>query len=132
MALAMTTARSLRPLAAVSGTENVLDDARMLKTLLTTVDGMVYRRRLDSEWTMEFVSSGCLRVTGHHPGDLLFNNRLTYGDLVIPEDRMWVREAISCAVDEYRSFDLEYRILHADGSMRWVWERGTGVTDEHG
>jgi diguanylate cyclase (GGDEF)-like protein/PAS domain S-box-containing protein len=128
----MTTARSLRPLAAVSGTENVLDDARMLKTLLTTVDGMVYRRRLDSEWTMEFVSSGCLRVTGHHPGDLLFNNRLTYGDLVIPEDRMWVREAITCAVDEYRSFDLEYRIVHADGSTRWVWERGTGVIDEHG
>jgi diguanylate cyclase (GGDEF)-like protein/PAS domain S-box-containing protein len=128
----MTTARPLRPLAAVSGTEIVQDDTKMLKTLLATVDGMVYRRRLDSEWTMEFVSSGCLRVTGHHPGDLLFNNRLTYADLVVPEDRLWVREAITCAVDECRSFDLEYRIVHADGNTRWVWERGTGVTDEHG
>ena len=104
----------------------------MLKTLLATVDGMVYRRRLDPDWTMEFVSSGCLRVTGHHPGDLLFNNRIAYGDLVIPEDRLWVREAITCAVEEARSFDLEYRIVHADGSTRWVWERGTGVIDDHG
>jgi len=104
----------------------------MLRTLLASVDGMVYRRRLDPDWTMEFVSSGCLRVTGHHPGDLLFNNQVAYGELVIPEDRMWVREAITCAVSEFRSFDLEYRLTHCDGSTRWVWERGTGVTDEQG
>ena len=104
----------------------------MLKTLLASVDGMVYRRRLDAEWTMEFVSSGCLRVTGHHPGDLLFNNRIAYGDLVTAEDRLWVHEAITCAVSEQRSFDLEYRILHCDGSIRWVWERGTGVADDRG
>jgi len=104
----------------------------MLKTLLASVDGMVYRRRLDAEWTMEFVSSGCLRVTGHHPGDLLFNNRIAYGDLVTVEDRLWVHEAITCAVRELRSFDLEYRILHCDGSIRWVWERGTGVADDQG
>jgi diguanylate cyclase (GGDEF)-like protein/PAS domain S-box-containing protein len=116
----------------VPGTESIQDGVRMLKTLLATVDGMVYRRRLDPEWTMEFVSSGCQRVTGHHPGDLLFNNRVPYGDLVIPEDRLWVREAITCAVAEGRSFDLEYRITHADGSTRWVWERGTAVNDENG
>ena len=104
----------------------------MLKTLLASVDGMVYRRRLDADWTMEFVSSGCLRVTGHHPGDLLFNNRIAYGDLVTVEDRLWVHEAITCAVRELRSFDLEYRILHCDGSIRWVWERGTGVADDQG
>jgi diguanylate cyclase (GGDEF)-like protein/PAS domain S-box-containing protein len=104
----------------------------MLKTLLTTVDGMIYRRRLDPEWTIEFVSTGCLRVTGHHPGDLLFNNCVAYTDLVVPEDRLWVRETIRCAVEEGRSFDLEYRLMHADGSMRWVWERGTGVSDDHG
>jgi diguanylate cyclase (GGDEF)-like protein/PAS domain S-box-containing protein len=120
------------PLPAVSGTDSSQDSARMLKTLLATVDGMVYRRRLDADWTMEFVSSGCLRVTGHHPGDLLFNNCIAYGELVIPEDRLWVRETITCAVDEARSFDLEYRITHADGSTRWVWERGTGVIGEHG
>jgi diguanylate cyclase (GGDEF)-like protein/PAS domain S-box-containing protein len=104
----------------------------MLQTLLTTVDGMVYRRRLDAGWTLEFVSSGCLRVTGHPAGDLLFNNRVAYGDLVISEDRLWVHEAIACAVQEARSFDLEYRIVHADGSTRWVWERGCRVSDQHG
>jgi diguanylate cyclase (GGDEF)-like protein/PAS domain S-box-containing protein len=127
----MTTAASIIPLPQAPG-DNPQDVARMLKTLLASVDGMVYRRRLDPEWTMEFVSSGCLRVTGHHPGDLLFNNRIAYGELVIAEDRLWVHEAITCAVSEFRSFDLEYRILHCDGSTRWVWERGTGVADDQG
>jgi diguanylate cyclase (GGDEF)-like protein/PAS domain S-box-containing protein len=104
----------------------------MLKTLLANVDGMVYRRRLDPEWTMEFVSNGCLRVTGHHPGDLLFNNRVAYGELLVPEDSLWVRESIHCAITEHRPFDLEYRIVHADGTLRWVWERGSGVTGDHG
>jgi diguanylate cyclase (GGDEF)-like protein/PAS domain S-box-containing protein len=105
----------------------------MLRTLLATVDGMVYRRRLGAECsTLEFVSGGCLRVTGHQPGDLLFNNRIAYSDLVICDDRMWVREAVICALGEGRSFDLEYRIVHADGSTRWVWDRGMGITDDHG
>src|SRR3569833_2008755 len=127
----MSTAASIEQLPQVPG-EHPQDVARMLKTLLASVDGMVYRRRLDPDWTMEFVSSGCVRVTGHHPGDLLFNNLIAYGDLVIAEDRMWVREAITCAVSELRSFDLEYRILHRDGSIRWGWERGTGVADDQG
>jgi PAS domain S-box-containing protein len=127
----MSTAASIIQMPQVPG-EHPQDVARMLKTLLASVDGMVYRRRLDPDWTMEFVSSGCLRVTGHHPGDLLFNNQIAYGELVNAEDRLWVREAITCAISEFRSFDLEYRILHSDGTTRWVWERGTGVADEHG
>jgi diguanylate cyclase (GGDEF)-like protein/PAS domain S-box-containing protein len=128
----MNSARPIKTQPSVPAPETALDNARMLKTLLANVDGMVYRRRLDADWTMEFVSQGCLRVTGHPPADMLLNKRISYDDLTLPDDRMWVREAISCAVAEFRSFDLEYRILHADGSVRWVWERGTGVIDVEG
>ncbi len=128
----MTTARPLKPPPALPAAETLPDNARMLKTLLANVDGMVYRRRLDPEWTLEFVSQGCVRVTGHQPADLLLNQRVAYDDLTLPDDRLWVREAIRCAIAELRSFDLEYRIVHADGAVRWVWERGTGVNDADG
>jgi diguanylate cyclase (GGDEF)-like protein/PAS domain S-box-containing protein len=128
----MSSARPLKNHPAVPAPDTALDNARMLKTLLSNVDGMVYRRRLDADWTMEFVSQGCLRVTGHQAADILLNKRVAYDDLTLPDDRLWVREAIRCAVAEFRSFDLEYRIVHADGSIRWVWERGTGVIDVEG
>ncbi|HZO23927.1 MAG TPA: EAL domain-containing protein [Steroidobacteraceae bacterium] len=128
----MNTALSLKPPSSPAEADSAPDNARMLKTLLANVDGMVYRRRLDADWTMEFVSNGCLRVIGRQAAELLSEPLLSYSELLLPEDRMWVREAIRCAVEEGRAFDLEYRIVHADGTTRWVWERGTGVADEHG
>ena len=105
---------------------------RMLKTLLSNVHGMVYRCRDDADWTMEFVSEGCARVTGYEPRDLMFNGRVSYESLTHAEDQLWVREAIREALKQRVSFDLEYRIMHANGGIRWVWERGTGVQDAEG
>ncbi len=127
----MTTAQTLQ-LPAAPAAETGEDTARMLKTLLSNVDGMVYRRRLDAAWTVEYVSTGCLRITGYDPGDVRMNQLIVYDELIVPEDRLWVREAIRCAIQEERAFDLEYRIVHADGGVRWVWERGSAANDSHG
>jgi diguanylate cyclase (GGDEF)-like protein/PAS domain S-box-containing protein len=104
----------------------------MFEALLANLDGMVYRCRDDAEWTMEFVSEGCARLTGYAPEDLLLNGRLSYEELTHPDDRRRVREAIDAAVAAHRRFHIEYRIQHADGRVRWVWERGGGVYDASG
>ncbi len=108
------------------------DTARVLQTLLGNLDGMVYRCRNDAYWTMEFVSEGCSRVTGYTPEDLLLNDRLSYEELTHPEDRARVRREINEALAARRRFELEYRIQHANGNVRWVWERGIGLYDENG
>src|SRR5689334_5531504 len=95
------------------------DTGWMFQTLLANLDGMVYRCRDDADWTMEFVSEGCTRLTGYAPEDLLLNGRLSYEELTHPDDRHWVREAINAAVAEDRRFQVEYRIQHADGRVRW-------------
>ena len=104
----------------------------MFKTLLANLDGMVYRCRDDADWTMEFVSEGCTRLTGYAPEDLLLNGRLSYEELTHPDDRQRVRDTIHAAVAEDRRFHVEYRIQHADGRARWVWEHGGGVRDASG
>ena len=108
------------------------ESERMLQTLLGNLDGMVYRCRDDAEWTMEFVSEGCTRLTGYAPHELLLNGRLSYEQLTHPDDRQRVRDSIRAALARQRRFDVEYRILHADGGIRWVWERGIGIRDATG
>ena len=104
----------------------------MFQALLANLDGMVYRCREDADWTMEFVSEGCTRLTGYSPEDLLLNGRVSYEELTHPDDRQRVRETINAAVEKDRRFQVEYRIQHADGHVRWVWEHGVGVRDASG
>jgi diguanylate cyclase (GGDEF)-like protein/PAS domain S-box-containing protein len=102
-------------------------DSLLLRTLLGQLDGMVYRCRDDEHWTMEFVSEGCMPLTGYRPEELLLNSRVSYEEITHAEDRARVREAIRRALEARQGFDVEYRILRADGETRWVWERGAGL-----
>jgi len=104
--------------------------ARLLSTLLANLEGMVYRCRLDAHWTMEFVSEGCFALTGYTEEDLLFNSRVSYDQITHPDDRQHVRDTILEAVQNNRRFDIEYRIVRADGSIRHVWERGTNISHD--
>ncbi|HEY8539185.1 MAG TPA: EAL domain-containing protein, partial [Steroidobacteraceae bacterium] len=92
----------------------------------------VYRCRSVECWTMEFISEGCRRVTGYDPNDLLMSKRLTYESIVHPDDMQRVREEMRSGLLLSNRFDTEYRIFHAGGEIRWVWERGIGVLNSAG
>ncbi len=108
------------------------DYARMLRTLIGNLDGMVFRCRNDAHWTMEFVSDGCVALTGYHPEDLVGNCTLGYNDVIVPEDRARVRESTTLPDQAPGRYAIEYRIRRADGTIRIVGERGTPVLDQHG
>ena len=52
--------------------------------------------------------------------------------MILPEDYQVVHESILTAIHQQRPYEVTYRIRHADGSIRWVWERGSGVFDDNG
>ncbi len=101
-----------------------------LSTLLSCLPGMAYRCRCDRYWTMAFVSDGSLELTGYAPEELLENRMLGFEELILPEDRLFVRQQVEHALADHRPFQLEYRIRTKGGQVKWVWEQGVGVTDE--
>ncbi len=105
----------------------VIESERQMKTLLANLPGMAYRCKIDQKWTMEFVSQGCLTLTGYASSDLINNKRLSYEDLIHPDDRKMVRNVILEAVNRHEKFILEYRIRDATGKEKWVWEKGQVV-----
>ncbi|WP_168184758.1 diguanylate cyclase [Oleiagrimonas sp. MCCC 1A03011] len=105
---------------------------RQLAILMANVPGMVYRRRCNTEWTLRFVSSGCLGLTGYAADDLVENRSMSYASLVHPEDRERVQHETHHALRENQAFALEYRIRHRNGQHRWVWEQGRAVQAEDG
>jgi PAS domain S-box-containing protein len=112
--------------------EALRESQRMLSSLLQNLPGIAYRMLIDPHWTVEFISAGCFKLTGYTVADLLYNRRVSYEELTHPDDRARVRQKIMAALNARRPFDVLYRLITAEGSERWVWERGQGIADENG
>ncbi len=97
----------------------------------SNLPGILYRCRGDQERSAEFVSDGVHRVTGFNPADFT-SGRVSWLDLIHRDDQGWAREALDRGAREGRPYQLEYRIGHQDGSVRWVWDQGQGILGEDG
>lgn len=108
------------------------ENQRMLTTLMGNLHGMAYRCKNDPDWTMEFVSDGCLTLTGYQPADLVHNRKTSFGKLIHPDDTERVWDMVQSIPNEENSFELEYRIITATGKEKWVWEKGTKIFSPDG
>jgi PAS domain S-box-containing protein len=100
--------------------------------LLDNLPGMFYRCRNDNNWTMEYLSQGCQDLTGYNLSDLLENSKLSFNDVILPEDRELVWKMVQVAIQQKKAYTMEYRIRTADGSLKWVWEKGRAVYSDDG
>ncbi len=113
-------------------TAELQESRRMLWTLLSNLQGMAYRCRNDPHWSMEFVSEGALALTGYESDELTGNKRISYGELIHPDDRDIVWHTVQEALSERRPFILLYRIRSKADEEKWVWEKGRGVWADDG
>ena len=102
-------------------------DARELAKLMSHLPGMVYRFRTDRDGTMEFVSDGCLDLTGYRAADFLEHGVSYRQQVVHPDDRESAWRNIRTALREKRAFQVVYRVRTADASEKWVSEQGRGI-----
>jgi len=100
---------------------------RSSESLLDSMPGLIYRGRNNRDWTMEFVSAGCLRLTGYPPERLVDNHEFTYNSLILEVDADYVWREVQYALSRHEPFELSYRIRCADGSIKKVWEKGVGI-----
>ncbi len=110
-----------------SAQEQLQKSRRRLATLMASLPGMAYRWRNDNPWFIEFVSDGCVDLLGYRADELIGNRLTSYEEMIHPADRARVREAVTHAIEQTWSFEIEYRIRAADGTEKWVWERGAAV-----
>ena len=108
--------------------EALRDSRRTLSTLIGNLPGMVYRCANDHAWTMKFVSAGCEDLTGHGP-EAFVEERVSFADLIHPDDRDEVRRQVERAVAARHPYTLNYRLVDVSGATKWVWEQGTPVFD---
>jgi len=115
----------------------------LLRSLMANVPGAIYRVTLEDGLSLRLIGGEIERITGYPAEDFIDGATRTLFSIVHPDDRQWVEvelraareqatRALAAAVATRRVLTLEYRIVRADGVVRWVLERGTTVLDEQG
>jgi len=99
--------------------------------LVSSLPGAVYRCRNDQNWTMSYLSEEIQALCGYPVHDFINNRVRSFSSVVHPDDLPITYRAVA-AITRQESFELTYRLLHADGHSVWVREKGRGEYDSHG
>ena len=101
------------------------------RTLVENIPGAVYRCEPTPPWRTIYFSNETEVITGYPVKVLLENPILTY-NITLPEDLEMVNKELETSIAGRQPYTIEYRIRHADGSIRWVYEKGRAVYSEQG
>ncbi len=111
--------------------EQALQESERAKSvLLSNLPGMAYRCNIDNDWTMKFVSLGCLELTGYTPEDLINNKTIAFNDIIASEYRQLIWDEWQKVIANHGFFEYEYEIICADKSKKWVLETGEVIYDD--
>lgn len=113
----------------VMAQRELVESERRLATLVGHLPGMAYRCEPDMPWLVEYASEGAEALTGHCAADLT-GGKLTWADIIHPDDANTVASTVEAAVVRREKFSLAYRIIHRSGEVRWVLERGQPVYED--
>ncbi|MES2296479.1 MAG: MHYT domain-containing protein [Pseudomonadota bacterium] len=109
------------------------DSEQQFRSLIGNIPGVSYRRLMVGEHQMVYISDAVERVTGYPAADFLGTPILrSFRSMIHPGDRARVARVVEQAILNEKTYLIEYRLQHADGSTRWLWENGTAVRNEAG
>ena len=111
----------------VQSEDNLKESQRQLSTLMSNLPGMAYRCSYDQSRPVEFISNGCLSLTGTPSEKWKQKDSQRLSDIIHPDDRKPVWNKIQAAVSKHKPFQCTYRIQITDNQIKWVWEQGRGI-----
>lgn len=109
----------------------LLEREHQYRTLINNMPGVTFRCRFDEHFTVLFVSAQVKELLGWTSEEFTEGN-VTLGALIHPEDVEYVWNVTSNSILDDKSWIIEYRFIHRDGSIRWVSESASGVRNEQG
>ncbi len=112
--------------------QELKDSKELFSSIINNIGGIAYRCQYDDKFTMHFISEEVKRMTGHPPEDFILNKKISFAELIHPEDRNELDNEVFAAIKDNREYELNYRLKKTDSIYIWVTERGQAVFDETG
>ncbi|WP_395407268.1 EAL domain-containing protein [Pseudoduganella sp. UC29_106] len=110
--------------------EDIGQREERFRTIVTQVPGAVFRFRPDGP--IDFVSDAIEDISGYSASQFMRSTTHAWANLICPEDRKRQRRTVVAAIADGKPYEIEYRIIDATGTERWVAENGQPQMGENG
>lgn len=94
-----------------------------LQVMINKLPIVIHRYCLDETWKTLYVSDALQMIVGFDSSVLIQQGR-PWTQLIHPVDRQAVEQKIHAAIEQKMPYALEFRVVHADSSVRWVYQQG--------
>lgn len=106
--------------------ETVRRSEKQHRTLISNLPGVTFRRQLDEHATPLFLG-GAVEALSGWPAEDFMDERIRFSDILHPDDVEAFWRQVGDALARSEPYTVEYRILHRDGSVRWLTENARGI-----
>jgi PAS domain S-box-containing protein len=103
------------------------ENEERFRTLVGNIPGAVFRCDIDSDWTMEYLSDAIEDLVGYPATEFVASKVRSFASIIHPDDRKPLEAQVAASLAEGRPYTTNYRVIHRDGTTRWVLERGQAI-----
>jgi len=108
------------------------ESQKKFQDLVTNIPGAVYRCKGDANWTMEYISPTIKEISGYSEHNFINNKKMTFTSIIHPDDQKMVEETIMAGIENHEPYVINYRIIHKNKEVRWVYEKGQALYGSEG
>jgi len=101
-------------------------------SLVSNIPGITFRCLNDSNWTMLYINNEVEKISGYPASEFINNTIRTFESIIVPEDNERIIYLTKEAILLDKAWEIEYRIIHGNGSIKWVYEKGRGIKNVEG
>lgn len=102
------------------------------RSLVGNIPGVTYRALYEEPFRLVYLSEQVESLTGLPVNAFVHNPTMNFRNLILEEDRDAVDDSIQRSIRDNLNWQIDYRITHQSGEIRWVQERGRAIRDKEG
>ncbi|MGL5063271.1 MAG: PAS domain-containing sensor histidine kinase [Microcoleus sp.] len=100
------------------------------RSLVSNIPGAVYRCGVKGRSDLTFISAGIEAIAGYPANNFLQKPVQSFASIVHPEDGDLRNKFIDRSVKAKQPYTIEYRLIHQNGNVKWVVEKGQAIFNE--
>lgn len=113
--------------------QQLRESEEKFRSLANNLPNVIYRSKFDGDsWIIVFINDAIEQLTGYPSANFIYNAKRSMASIIYPDDAGHVNAAIQQAIRKKGIYELEYRAVHKNGSIIWLFEKGNPVFNQDG